>query len=128
MKKSKRPSFIKKKGFALVTMMLFLISITLHWTFGWRAYKQEQEEHGLKPEWSNFTDEALRDTFENWQSEFLQLIWQVAGLAMLWHVGSPQSKEEDERKEAKIDFIMRSLQPEKAEQVIRELEEKFPKE
>jgi hypothetical protein len=34
----------------------------------------------------------MRDTLENWQSEFLQLIWQVAGLAILLHVGSPQSK------------------------------------
>lgn len=27
----------------------------------------------------------MRDTFENWQSEFLQLLWQVAGLAILLH-------------------------------------------
>nr|WP_206022424.1 DUF6766 family protein [Pseudoflavitalea sp. G-6-1-2] len=35
----------------------------------------------------------MRDTMENWQSEFLQLIWQVAGLAFLLFLGSPQSKE-----------------------------------
>ena len=44
-----------------------------------------------------YLDENLRDTFENWQSEFLQLIWQVAGLTYLWYIGSPQSKEEEER-------------------------------
>lgn len=38
-----------------------------------------------------------RDTLENWQSEFLQLVWQVAGLTYLLYVGSPQSKEEDDR-------------------------------
>ena len=36
--------------------------------------------------------QMLRDTFENWQSEFLQLIWQVVGLAYFLYVGSPSSK------------------------------------
>ena len=34
----------------------------------------------------------MRDTLENWQSEFLQLIWQVVALTYLWYIGSPQSK------------------------------------
>ena len=41
---------------------------------------------------------------ENWQSEFLQLMWQVAGLSFLLYVGSPQSKESSERIEEKIGF------------------------
>jgi hypothetical protein len=51
----------------------------------------------------------MRDTLENWQSEFLQLIWQVAGLAILLYVGSPQSREGDERKEAKLDAILEAV-------------------
>ena len=42
---------------------------------------------------SGYVIEMLRDTFENWQSEFLQLLWQVVGLTILLYVGSPQSKE-----------------------------------
>jgi len=38
----------------------------------------------------------------------MQLIWQVAGLAFLMYVGSPQSKEGDDRKEEKLDFIIKS--------------------
>ena len=55
---------------------------------------------------------TFRDIMENWQSEFLQLIWQVAtaGLSILWYVGSPQSKEWDERKE-KMDMIIKMLDP-----------------
>jgi hypothetical protein len=45
-----------------------------------------------------------RDTLENWQPEFLQLLWQV-GLALFLYVGSPQSKEGDDRKGAKLDEI-----------------------
>lgn len=51
----------------------------------------------------------LRDTFENWQSEFLQLLWQVVGLAYFLYVGSPSSKENDDRMEEKIDLLL-SLQ------------------
>ena len=29
---------------------------------------------------------------ENWQSEFLQLAWQIGGLSFLWAVASLQSK------------------------------------
>jgi hypothetical protein len=66
-----------------------------------------------------------RDTLENWQSEFLQLLWQVAGLAILLHIGSPQSKEGDERKEAKLDAILQRLDPENADKLIRELDVQF---
>jgi hypothetical protein len=48
-----------------------------------------------------------RDTFENWQSEFLQLLWQVVGLAYFLYVGSPSSKENDDRVECKIDELMK---------------------
>jgi len=44
---------------------------------------------------------------ENWQSEFLQLVWQAAGLALFYFWGSSQSKEGDERLEAKIDLLLR---------------------
>ena len=63
----------------------------------------------------------MRDTLENWQSEFLQLIWQVAGLALLLYVGSPQSKESDDRVEAKLDAVLHRLDPENAERLIAEI-------
>jgi hypothetical protein len=66
------------------------------------------------------------DTLENWQSEFLQLLWQVGGLAILLYVGSPQSKEENDRMEEKIDVILRKLDPAEAERIIFELDRKYP--
>lgn len=68
----------------------------------------------------------LRDTFENWQSEFLQLIWQVVGLTYLLYIGSPQSKEEDDRLEEKLDAILRAVDPEKADALIVALDGRFP--
>jgi hypothetical protein len=71
--------------------------------------------------------ENLRDTFENWQSEFLQLIWQVAGLSYLWYIGSPQSKEEEERNQEMLQWIVKKLDPQKSEEFLKEMEEKYPK-
>lgn len=71
---------------------------------------------------------TFRDTMENWQSEFLQLVWQVAGLSLLWYVGSPQSKEGNDKVKEKIDFIIKRLDPENAKQFLKELDKKYPKE
>ncbi len=67
----------------------------------------------------------MRDTLENWQSEFLQLIWQVAGLAMLLHVGSPQSKEGDDRMEAKLDAILRKVDRDGGDRLIDEIDRDY---
>ena len=73
----------KKKGYVWVTLVLFIVTIILHWWFGWLAFKEEQQAHQQAIVVSNYLIEMVRDTMENWQSEFLQLIWQVAGLALL---------------------------------------------
>lgn len=96
----------RKYGFVYVTAALFLLSLAGHWILGWEAYLNESREHRQEPEVRQFVIEMGRDTFENWQSEFLQLVWQVAGLALLLHVGSPQSKDGQERLEAKIDYLL----------------------
>jgi hypothetical protein len=117
-----RNSIWKRYGYAWVTAALFLISLTGHWLFGWFAYVGEQHAHAQSVQVSDYTIQMLRDTLENWQSEFLQLIWQVGGLAILLHVGSPQSKEGDDRMEAKLDAILVAVQPDKAEKVLREID------
>jgi hypothetical protein len=130
MKNKKQPGFTiwKKKGYVWITLLFFLFSLLLHWVFGWQVFKQEQITHGQPIVISDFVNEMLRDTMENWQSEFLQLIWQVAGLAFLLYVGSPQSKEGDERKEEKMDYIIRKLDAANYDKLMKEWEEKYPKE
>lgn len=67
----------------------------------------------------------MRDTFENWQSEFLQLLWQVAGLAILLHVGSPQSKEGDDRMEVKIDAILPAVEPKRGDKLLTDIDDEY---
>jgi len=120
-------SIWKKKGYLWVTLALFIFSIALHWIFGWYAFVNEQHAHNQPVIFSEYTIEMMRDTMENWQSEFLQLIWQVVGLAILWYAGSPQSKEGDDRKEEKLDYIISKLDPENYAQLQKEWEAKYPK-
>jgi hypothetical protein len=44
-------------------------------------------EHAQQSVFSEYAIEIGRDTLENWQSEFLQLLWQVVGLAYFLYVG-----------------------------------------
>jgi hypothetical protein len=103
------------------------MSISLHWIFAWYSYVQEQTEHKQRIQFNGYLNETLRDTMENWQSEFLQLMWQVAGLSILWYIGSSQSKEADDRLEEKIDLLIQKLDSEKGKQLIQELDRKYPR-
>lgn len=54
-------------------------------------------------------------------------MWQVVGLAFLWYVGSPQSKEGDDRKEEKLDAILKKVSGKEGEKLIALLDAKYPK-
>jgi hypothetical protein len=115
-----------KYSYAWLTLAFFLVSLVLHWYFGWDAFKDEAREHGQAPEVSSYLVEMARDTFENWQSEFLQLLWQVVGLAYFLYIGSPSSKENDDRLEAKVDELLRMhAGDDKGQQVIDELDRHY---
>jgi len=119
-----RRSILSRYGFAWVTGGFFLISLIGHWLFGWFAYVNEQQAHGQPVQTGEYVVQMTRDTLENWQSEFLQLLWQVAGLAILLHVGSPQSKEGDDRMEAKIDAILLAVDP-KGDRLLEDIDNAY---
>lgn len=118
-----------KRGYIWITLVFFIFSISLHWIFAWFAYVQDEKEHNQPPEVTNYFNITFRDTMENWQSEFLQLMWQVGGLSFLLYVGSPQSKESSERLEAKVDLLIKHLQgnPEQLKRMLSEIEENYPR-
>jgi hypothetical protein len=112
-------------SYGWITLGFFLISLIGHWLFGWMAYVSEQAVHGAQPELAGWFVEMSRDTLENWQSEFLQLLWQVGGLAFLLFLGSPQSKEGSDRLEAKVDEIIRHLDPKGGERIIEQIDDDY---
>ncbi|WIY52013.1 hypothetical protein O9Z70_11030 [Devosia sp. YIM 151766] len=117
---------MRKYGFAWVTLGFFGISLVGHWLFGWFAYVDEQAMHHAPIQVGGYVVEMLRDTLENWQSEFLQLLWQVVGLSILLQVGSPQSKDSEDRSEAKLDAILRKVDPQGADETLKTLSRKYP--
>lgn len=116
----------RKRGYLWVTLAFFVMSLAIYWAFAWFAYSEEQIAHNQAIELSGFFNQTMRDTMENWQSEFLQLMWQVGGLAFLLYVGSPQSKESEQRLERKLDTILQRVEPEKAQEIIEQLKKEYP--
>jgi hypothetical protein len=121
----RQASIWRRYAFAWITGAFFLLTITGHWIFGWFAYVEEQRQHAEEVSVSGYVIEMSRDTLENWQSEFLQLLWQVGGLAFLLYVGSPQSREGDHRQEAKMDAILRAISPKDADKLIAEIDRRY---
>jgi hypothetical protein len=118
-------SIWKRYGYGWVTLGFFIISLIGHWLFGWFSYISEQQAHQRPVQISEYVVQMSRETLENWQSEFLQLLWQIGGLALLLYVGSPQSKEGDDRMEAKIDAILMAVSPNEADKLLQEIDEEY---
>jgi hypothetical protein len=115
---------LKGYAYAWITLGFFLVSLVLHWWFGWHAFADEAAEHGQTPELNQYVVQMSRDTFENWQSEFLQLLWQVVGLAYFLYLGSPSSHENDDRLEAKVDALLH-FHGKKGKEILVHLDEHF---
>ena len=99
-------------GLGWVLLALFLSSWVVQTWTGWREFRAEQAEHGQPAE--VFGDGGYvwnwgRSTFENWQSEFLQLFAMVALTSFLIFKGSAESKDSDEEMQAALERIERRL-------------------
>ena len=116
---------LRRYAYAWLTLLFFAVSFGLHWYFGWRAFVDEAQAHHEIPQTGQYLNQMVRDTFENWQSEFLQLLWQVVGLAYFLYIGSPSSKENDDRMEAKIDALIRLQARENADELIGRIDRRF---
>ncbi|MFB6394474.1 DUF6766 family protein [Polymorphospora lycopeni] len=103
----RKPRWSKAYAFGLVTGAMFLFAWAGQFVFQLMAETSQAEQHGQSFSWGDFLAQFLASTFENWQSEFLQLVWQAAGLAIFYYWGSSQSRESDERIEAKLDALLR---------------------
>jgi hypothetical protein len=102
-----RPRFHKAYSFGLVTGAFFLLSWLGQFLFQMVVVRNEAEQHGQAFAWSDFCPSSSLRRSRTGQSEFLQLVWQAAGLALFYFWGSSQSKESDDRLEAKIDALLR---------------------
>lgn len=89
-------------GLGITLFLLFLVSWVLHGIFDWHKYASEAAAHHQAFKVSEFFVDFMVGTFENWQSEFLQLFAMVTLTAVLIHKGSHESKDTDEKFEAAL--------------------------
>ncbi|HEU4430959.1 MAG TPA: DUF6766 family protein [Myxococcota bacterium] len=98
---------------SIVLLCLFLVSWGLQTWMGWREFAAEQQQLGAAAQWLG-QDGYLwawgAATFENWQSEFLQLLTFVVLTTYLVHRGSHESKDTDEAMQRQLDRIEQRLE------------------
>lgn len=93
------------RGLSFALGALFLASWALQFIFQVTEVTLEAATHGEAFQWSDLWVQFGRATFENWQSEFLQLLTFVVLSKFLIHRDSPQSRDGDDEMKAQLDRI-----------------------
>lgn len=105
-------TFARDYGLGIVLALLFLVSWIVQSLTGWVEFAGEQQSHGETAELfgpSGYFWTWMSATFENWQSEFLQLFTMVVLTAFLIHKGSSESKDSDDETMLELAEIRRQL-------------------
>ena len=94
--------FFRNNGLSIIFFILFLVSIVAQAVTGLIEHNQEMKEEG-GPTVSMIqyltTGHFLQATFENWESEFLQMALFVTLSMFLYQKGSSESKDPDKEEE-----------------------------
>jgi hypothetical protein len=107
---NRRPnSHIRRWGAVYLLALLFLGSWLGQFFTQLTEFRSQQEEHGQTFAWADYWPTFFASTFENWQSEWLQLVFQGILLLGAKHIIFRVDAEDMERLEAKVDKISRQL-------------------
>lgn len=87
--------FLRNNGLSIVFLLLFILAMVGQWLTGFEVYNKELKEEGLAPvsllSYSS-SGHFIQATFENWESEFLQMALFVILTISLRQKGSSESK------------------------------------
>lgn len=103
----------KNYGLSIVLLVLFLASWALQFISQVAKITRSNQEKGKDFIWSDFWPEFFSSTFENWQSEFLQLLTFVVLTSFLIHKNSAESRDGTDRIEKKVDRLLNMAQEQK---------------
>jgi hypothetical protein len=96
-----------------ILLALFLVSwIIQSWT-GWREFESEQRSHQQSAEVfgaDGYVWTWGEATFENWQSEFLQLLAFASLTSFLIFQGSPESRDSEDEVKATLARLEQKLE------------------
>ncbi|HYD09903.1 MAG TPA: DUF6766 family protein [Acidimicrobiales bacterium] len=101
---------LRRWGAAYILLLLFLGSWLGQLITQLIEVGNEAREHGQPFQMSDFWPQFWQATFENWQSEWLQLFVQAVVLLGMKHILFKADAEDMERLEAKVDALLESQQ------------------
>jgi hypothetical protein len=100
--KSSQHSFLYRNSLSIVLFILFLTTLCFQSLTGWKQYNEEiSEKGGTEIAYTSYltTSHFAEATFENWESEFLQMGIYVLLTIFLIQKGSSESKDPDKEEE-----------------------------
>jgi hypothetical protein len=98
----KKYSFFYRNGLTIVFLSLFLVTLFAQALTGWKAHNRElAENHGSSLALTTYLKSGhfISATFENFESEFLQMSLYVVLTIGLRQIGSAESKSLEEKEE-----------------------------
>jgi len=98
----KKNSFFYRNGLTLVFMSLFLVTLAAQALTGWKQHNEDLKENSVKEITLGTylrSGHFISATFENFESEFLQMSLYVVMTISLRQLGSAESKKLDEPEE-----------------------------
>ena len=102
----------REYGLSILLGAFFVLSWIVQTIAGWVEFVSEQAAHGEAPAvfgGDGYVWPWLQATFENWQSEFLQLFTFVVLTAILIHRKSHESRDDQDRMEQEVQEILKEL-------------------
>jgi succinate dehydrogenase hydrophobic anchor subunit len=114
--RDEQPSFVRRMwrdyNLSITVFAMFAVSFILHAVFGWWQYVADQTSQGQQATfwgWSGYVIYFGEWTFQNWQSEFLEVFVLIVLTAFLIHKGSHESKDGEDEMKAQLARIERRL-------------------
>jgi hypothetical protein len=98
---------------SIVLLALFLIAWLVQTVTGWYEFMADQQQLGQVAQVfgaDGYVWRWAQATFENWQSEFLQLFAMVVLTSVLIHKGSAESRDSQDEMQQQLTRIEKELQ------------------
>lgn len=94
--------FLYRNSLSIVVITMMLLCLTGQFITGWNTHNSELAENGkplLNAAEYTYSGHFIQATFENWESEFLQMMLYVLLTVSLRQKGSSESKSLDDKED-----------------------------
>lgn len=106
--------FLKYNGLSIAMLLFFVLTLVAQIITGFKTSNEDiKEQHGKPFTLSEYllSGHFMEATFENWESEFLQMSAFIALSAFLFQKGSAESNDPDEKKDPKEELTPKEDSP-----------------